>query len=204
MYLVRAPLFTTPTITCRNNLDSEINPSGRVHLCRALGLSIVNGRFIGDSLGRFTSALGSSVVDYAITGMYPSTISAVAVRQQSPLSDHNQINMFFKHSDQISDTEREPSKLFNLNPMDISIYDQNQYVSTRNGVNKATDDFNMIFHKAAIKADLIKQKQKPVKRQNTKKWFDQECKTIRKELRVITNEIDHQITQPDASDTMKF
>ena len=46
-------------------------------------------------------------------------------------------------------------------------------------INKAT---NMIFHKAAIKADLIKQKRKPVKRQNADKWFDQECKTIRKDL----------------------
>ncbi len=60
---------------------------------------------------------------------------------------------------------------------DISIHDQNQYVPTRDGVNKATDDINMIFHKAAIKAD-IKQKRKPVKRQNIEKWF--ECKTIRK------------------------
>ena len=70
---------------------------------------------------------------------------------------------------------------------DISIYDQKQYISTRDGVNKATD-INMIFHKAAIKADLMKQKQKPVKRQNTEKWFDQECKTIRKDLKKIANE----------------
>ena len=48
----------------------------------------------------------------------------------------------------------------------ISIYDQNQYVSTRDGVNKATDDINMIFHKE-MKADLIKQTRMPVKRQNS-------------------------------------
>ena len=39
---------------------------------------------------------------------------------------------------------------------------KNQYVPTRDGVNKAIDDIN-IFHKEAIKADLIKQKWKPVK-----------------------------------------
>ena len=71
---------------------------------------------------------------------------------------------------------------------DISIYDLKQYVSTRDGVNKATDDINMIFHKASIKDDLIKQKQKPVKRQNAEKWLDQQCKTIRKDLRKIANE----------------
>ena len=53
---------------------------------------------------------------------------------------------------------------------------------------KATDDINMIFHKAAITAELIKQKRKPVKRQNAEKWFDQEYKTIRKDLRKITIE----------------
>ena len=116
----QAPLFTTPTITHRNNLDFEINQCGReiVHLCEVLGLYIVTGRFRGDSLGRFTysSALGSSVVEYAITDLDPSTLSAFTVRQQSPLSDHNQINVFFKLSDQMSDTKREPSKLLKLNP----------------------------------------------------------------------------------------
>ena len=92
----QALLFTTPTIPCRNNLDSEINQSDReMHLCRVLGLYIVNGKFRGDSLGRFTysSALGSSVVDYAVIDMDLSTISAFTVRQQGPLSDHNQIKM---------------------------------------------------------------------------------------------------------------
>ena len=53
-------------------------------------------------------------------------------------------------------------------------------VSTRDGVNKVTDDINIIFHKAAIKADLIKQKQKPVKGQNTEKRFDQEMQDRQK------------------------
>ena len=99
-------IFATPTIPHRNNLDFQINQNGKelVHLCRALGLYIANGRFRGDSLGRFTysSALGSSVVDYAITDMDPSTISAFTVRQQSPLSDHSQINLFLKLSGQIN------------------------------------------------------------------------------------------------------
>ena len=218
----QSPLFTTPTITHRKNLDSVINQSGKevVHLCRALGLYIVNGRFRGDSLGRFTysSALGSSVVDYAITDMDPSTISAFTVRQQSPLSDHNQINVFFKLSGQMSETKKEPNKLYKLHPTyrwapdsgekfimalnspdlmnDISKYDQNQYAPTRDSVNKAIDNINMIFHKAAIKADLIKHKRKPIKGQNTEKWFDQECKTIRKDLRKIANEKHRQPKNP--------
>ena len=79
---------------------------------------------------------------------------------------------------------------------DMSLFDQNQYVPTKDGVNMAIDYINMIFHKAAIKADLIKQKQKPVKRQNADKWFDQESKTIRKDLRRIANEKTSATKQP--------
>ncbi|KAF0039077.1 hypothetical protein F2P81_009561 [Scophthalmus maximus] len=83
---------------------------------------------------------------------------------------------------QMSDTKREPNKLYELNRTyrwapdsgvkfiialnspdlmnDISICDQNQYVPTRDGVDKVIDDINMIFHKEAIKADLIKPKRK--------------------------------------------
>ena len=104
----QAPLFTTSNITCWNNLDSEISPSGRE---TALVLYIVNGRFRKALLS--PPLLGSSVVDYAITDMDPSTISAFTVRQQSPLSDHNQINMFFKLSDQMSDKKGNPVSCFN-------------------------------------------------------------------------------------------
>lgn len=96
----QTPLHLTPTQIKRNNSDKIVNKNGRelVHLCQALGLYILNGRMRGDSLGRFTysSALGSSVVDYAITDMDPSSISAFTVRQQTLLSDHNQINVFLK------------------------------------------------------------------------------------------------------------
>ena len=96
----QAPLHLSPTQMWRNNPDKLINKNGRelVHLWRALGLYILNGRIVGDSLGRFTysSTLGSSVVDYAITDMDLSSISAFTVRQQTPLSDHNQMNVFLK------------------------------------------------------------------------------------------------------------
>jgi len=41
----------------------------------------------------------------------------------------------------------------------------------------------MIFHKTAITTGLIKQKQKLDKRKHVDKWFDQECKVIRKEAK---------------------
>nr|WPH61295.1 reverse transcriptase [Somniosus microcephalus] len=220
----QTPLDVTPAIANRNNLDREINKSGRevVQLCRALGLYIVNGRFRGDSLGRLTysSTLGSSVVDYTITDLDPCDINAFTVRQQSPLSDHNQINVYLKLSAQTTDTKKEPSKLHKINQTyrwapdsgdkfitalnspdltsKISKFKENLYEITRDGVNMAIEDINMIFHEAAVKADLVKQKRKRHKRQNkNKKWFDHECKNARKDLRKISNQKHRQPNNPD-------
>lgn len=69
-----------------------------------------------DSLGLYTyySALGTSVVDYAISDTDPSSFSAFTVRAQTPLSDHSQINIYSrKHTKDI--TKKQPSKLYDLN-----------------------------------------------------------------------------------------
>ena len=61
---------------------------------------MLNGRIRGDSLERFMycSVLGATVVDYATTDVDPSSINAYTVRQQTPLSDHNLINVYLKWS----------------------------------------------------------------------------------------------------------
>ena len=64
----------------------------------------------------FTSALGKSVVDYVITDMDPSYFSAFTVRRQAPFSDHNQINIFLKMTNQSTNTCKEPDKMYKLNP----------------------------------------------------------------------------------------
>uniref|UniRef100_A0A0E9WKT0 Endonuclease/exonuclease/phosphatase domain-containing protein n=1 Tax=Anguilla anguilla TaxID=7936 RepID=A0A0E9WKT0_ANGAN len=72
------------------------------------------------SKGTFTycSALGTSVVDYAITDMDPSYISAFTVRPQTPLTDHCQINVYLKRIiEQIA--ESEPCKLYRLQVISI-------------------------------------------------------------------------------------
>ncbi len=102
MSLAKTPPSLIKNLPPRNNLDQTVNKTGRelVQLCRASGLYILNGRIRGDSLGRFTccSGLGASVVDYTITDMDPSSFSAFTVIQQTPLSDHNQTNIYIKTS----------------------------------------------------------------------------------------------------------
>ncbi len=104
----------------RNNLDRTINKNGRelVQLCRASGLYTLNGRIRGDSLGRFTccSGLGASVVDYTITDMDPSSFSAFTVIQQTPLSDHNQINTYIKTHHTLTQNIPKTCKMYKIQP----------------------------------------------------------------------------------------
>ncbi len=81
------------TLPRRNNQDTGVNRHGKevAHLCQTLGLYILNGRIKGDSCGQFTysSNLGNSVVDYAISNISPSHFSALTVQAQSPLPDQS-------------------------------------------------------------------------------------------------------------------
>ena len=209
----QSSLYLTPTLRSRNNLDRTTNKSGTelVQLCRALGLYMLNGRIRGDSFGRFTycSALGASVVDYAITDMDPSSFNAFTVRQQTPLSDHSQINVYLKWSHQPKQTAAESSKLYPVHRTyrwapdsaerfihalqsehiinKITNFINTQFENSMSGVNLAVNEINSILHIASSMADLQRNKRKQVKRLEKEKWFDFECQSFRKELRNLSN-----------------
>src|SRR4029434_4542154 len=86
-----------------------------LQLCWSHCLYIVNSRLRGDSFGRYTysSFLGSSTADYAITYLDPFSLRAVTVRQQTPFSDRNQIRIYLKrlHANQPC---LNPSNLYNI------------------------------------------------------------------------------------------
>ena len=108
--------FPLPELPRRHNLDKITNTSGTqlLQLCRTLGLYIVNGRLQGDSLGcyTFSSALGSSTVDYAITDLDPMSLRALTVNPLTPLSDHSKITVYLKREHSNYEAS-EPSKLYN-------------------------------------------------------------------------------------------
>lgn len=181
--------YLTPALRIRNSLDHSVNKSGKelVHLCRALGLYMLNGRIRGDSLGRFTycSALGASVVDYAITDMDPSSFNAFTVRQQTPLSDHNQINVYLKWSHQPKQTATESSKLYPVHRTyrwapdsaekfihalqsvqisnKITNFINTNFENNKKSVNHAVSEINSILHIASSMAELQKNKRKAKK-----------------------------------------
>ena len=85
----------------RNNEDQICNAQGKnlLHLCIASKLRILNGRYVGDSLGYFTflTANGCSSVDYYIVS--ESLLSSVlffTTQDFNFLSDHYQIKLIIK------------------------------------------------------------------------------------------------------------
>ncbi|CAG2210414.1 unnamed protein product [Mytilus edulis] len=85
----------------RNNQDKILNAQGNnlLELCLSSRLRILNGRYIGDSLGYFTcfTPNGLSTVDYAIVSK--SLLTSVIyfkTNEINYLSDHAQIEIFLK------------------------------------------------------------------------------------------------------------
>lgn len=91
--------------------------SGReiLQLCQSLGLYIVNSRLRGDSLDTILDILFAhfnSTVDYMVSDLDPFSLSAFTVKPLTPLSDHSQITVFLKRTN--NTTPPQPSKLFNI------------------------------------------------------------------------------------------
>ena len=203
---------TCLTLPPRNNYDKMTNKHGKelLQLCRALSLYIVNGRIRGDSFGRYTysSSLGSSTLDYTITDLDSFSFSAFTVKQQTPFSGHNQINIYLKrtHANQPCPN---PSKLYNItthyrweqnrlseyqeamsshgNQEHLNAFLVHTYPHSKEGVNVATKHINNIFHYVAQQSNLPFLKQNP-KKVKQEKWYDSECKNIRKLLRQLSNQ----------------
>ena len=202
-----------PTYPPRQNYDQITNQNGRqlLQLCRSLGLAITNGRLWGDSYGRYThcSHLGSSTVDYMLTDIDPVHLKAFTVSPQTPISDHSRITLYIKQT-QAHHTDGENNKLQRaelaykwdknskehyqqvagnnriqsaLNTFITKTHPQNQ-----EGVNMAVRDLNNIFDDLATLANL-KKPQKPQNRNHKdEKWFDLECKRLRRSFRNLSNQ----------------
>lgn len=80
----------------RKSLDGVLNAQGRelLNLCASAQLRLLNGRYVGDTLGYMTcfNSKGSSVVDYAVASasLLPS-VKYFTVKNPTFLSDHCQL-----------------------------------------------------------------------------------------------------------------
>ena len=85
----------------RNNFDNLINVHGKslIEICKNCNLRILNGRTLGDSLGRPTyhGKNGTSLVDYVICDQdLTETIENLIIKPPTYLSDHSQILTWIK------------------------------------------------------------------------------------------------------------
>ena len=202
--------------TYRHTFDNILNKHGKelLLICKDLGLYIVNGRTRGDSLGKFTycSSLGSSVVDYAISDLDPSQINNFMVMPQLPLSDHSHITISLKKNPNVVQQKTTPA----LHPLPVKYAWNNdnleQYITQLNSIQVEDMIYSFLFTKfensreninsaaekiteillTAAKRSLKKvkhstTKKSKIKNSNKNKWFDKDCKKLRKELRLSSN-----------------
>ena len=64
----------------------------------------------------------------------------------------------------------------------------NTFHCNSEGVNLAVENLNSIFDLSASLSNLKISNRKPKKMNNNDKWFDEECKNLRKKLRNLSNQ----------------
>ena len=203
----------------RRNFDEKTNSHGKnlLDLCPTFDLNILNGRTLGDSLGKATyhGRNGISVVDYIITNQSLfQSVNYFVVNQPSFLSDHSSICTWINTSLIISNPENRDSRpptLRSLPPQFLWSTDscelyrlaftskevttllksfvETNYAYDHESVNTAAQDLQAILLKAASMSLKMKRvKNKRIKiRASNKKWFDLECMKARKTLRQLSN-----------------
>ena len=179
-----------------------------LEICKSTGLRILNGRLLGDSVGKFTchQPSGSSVVDYGLVhhSLY-SLVNYFKVHKFNIMhSDHCQISFELKSWLICSDTDENLKKIPNryiwteiskemyanaLRCEDIQA-DINDIIHTKtNNVNNLALKLNNIMHKAADRALKIR-KYKSKKKRIQKKWFNDICYRERQNLMKLGNQLD--------------
>ena len=205
--------ISSPPCPPRHNHDKVTNKHGTqlIQLCRSLGLYIVNGRLRGDSFGRYTysSPLGNSTVDYFITDLNLAAIRAFTVSPQTPLSDHNRTTAYLNRSTQ-NHKEQTPNKLHTIRKRykwkghSIEEYQnairqikvqsrldqflKRTFQKNKESVDSAVETINNIFDLTASLANLKIQNRRARKNNENDKWYDNDCKNLRKELRKLSNQ----------------
>lgn len=199
------PLFREAynDVSERNSRDKKMSPYGRklLELCQSMQLTILNGRTVGDHFGEFTSYQynGCSVVDYVLSNPdFMGNVSYFYVHPLNGLSDHAMLSVEYKlpvllRSPQ--DTTSQPlpkgfrwdgtsgalfAKALGIPTITEKLNDiiTKNYENTQEGVDQCCNDIsNLIIDTAKISLKL-----KGKARSSKRKWHNQDCKRMKKEL----------------------
>ena len=197
----------------RKQLDEKHNLHGNllIDICKDLQLRILNGRFLGDSLGYFTfyNSNGQSIVDYMIASQnifYD--IEHFSVHSPVEFSDHCLITVYMKSTIQReitlnqnliysghfkwdnSKSESYKDALLDLESID-KITDLNELIEDDkfDDIDVLVSKLNDIYLKAASKTLIYKRPRRPnnkIKKVKPKKPFiSNNCLIIRREVRSL-------------------
>ena len=203
----------------RQNFDPTINNHGKklIEICKNCDTRILNGRTLGDSLGRptFHGQNGTSVVDYIICSQnLLQNTKHLVVKPPNYLSDHSQViawlNIQRDMQNEIDYQNKTKTNLEKLpfqyiwtndskdlfvkqlksNEIKIKLeqFLNNDYPENKEGINQCVNEFQNIILEASKRSMKIKRKKRRTRTNNlNKKWFDKECRIKRHNLRKLAN-----------------
>ncbi|CAG2257164.1 unnamed protein product [Mytilus edulis] len=192
--------YEVDTEISRNNQDNVTNVQGKslLELCIASRLRILNGRFIGDSLGYYTymSINGYSAVDYAlISESLLSSVKYFKTDDFTYLSDHVQIQLTlncnikqtfdlkshiekkWKYFKRYKWTENSHNLLLKALMSehiknDIMKFELNEYQENQKGVDGATENLTNIFENISDITCKITKRIKSKRKKYRQAWSD--------------------------------
>lgn len=194
----------------RSSKDSKLNPNGKpfIEFVTTNGLNILNGRTIGDIFGDYTCIQynGSSVVDYVCVSMNATKyVHSFNVGRLSYISDHRPVymNMGLDSLERfavlsnphvyeqaplgycwIPGTDNSAASFKRAQSKD----EITQEIKEMHDMNVNNADDIMHLNKKLINvyssiSKISLRAKKPFKRSNLKKWFDWDCRRLKRELR---------------------
>ncbi|CAG2202169.1 RAB1A [Mytilus edulis] len=210
--------YITDSEINRNNQDTSVNTVGTklLDLCLSSRLRLLNGRFLGDSLGYYTymSSSGFSTVDYAVVSeRLLSSVKYFKTNDFTYLSDHVQITLYMKCSinidKEISLEEKgwhwiksckwsENSKLKLIDALltenvknEIIEFEMVNYEENQVGVDEATEKLTKILDNISSLSCKAtpKTKRRKKKRKFKQVWSDNVIYETKRQINKIGNKI---------------
>ncbi|CAG2189272.1 unnamed protein product [Mytilus edulis] len=209
--------YITDSEINRNNQDTSVNTVGTklLDLCLSSRLRLLNGRFLGDSLGYYTymSSSGFSTVDYAVVSeSLLSSVKYFKTNDFTYLSDHVQITLYMKCSINI-DKEigleekgwhwiksykwTENSKLKLIDALltenvknEIIEFEMVNYEENQVGVDEATEKLTKILDNiSSLSCKATPKKRRKKKRKFKQVWSDNVIYETKRQINKIGNKI---------------
>ena len=201
----------------RNSLDKIINSYGCMlnSMCTALGLRILNGRFLGDSQGNFTSFQynGCSVIDYGVISYsLLSKVNYFKVHSLTTLSDHCMISASINLK-QMSTSAQMTTKLHNFPVKYVWSSDSKEKfiialqntlsknkvsidLTNNDSIDSFSNNFTQLLINAANESLLCIRRKKNSKRKVRKPWFNNDYDKLKKDLNDVNKLFHRYPTDP--------